>query len=61
MPDLAQRSLADVVGQVSLLDAFAVVLRVLGLVVAELLADRGQLLAQDELALVRLDALLHRF
>ena len=60
LADLAQGRLADVVGQVGLLDAFAVVLGVLGLVVAELLADRRELLAQDELALVLVDALLDR-
>ena len=46
-----QRGLADVVGQVGGLDPGAVVVGALGLALAELLADRGELLAQQELAL----------
>ncbi len=60
LADLAQGRLADVLGEVRLLDPGAVVLGAFGLVVAELLADRGELLAQHELALVLVDALLHR-
>ena len=55
--DLAQRGLADVVGQVGCLDPGAVVVGALGLALAELLADRGELLAQQELALALLHAL----
>ena len=44
-------------GQVGGLDAGAVVVGALGLVLAELLADRGELLAQQELALALLHAL----
>ena len=55
LADLAQRGLADVLGQVGRLDPGAVVLGALGLVLAELLADGVELLAEQELAL----ALLH--
>ena len=55
--DLAQRGLADVLGQVGGLDPGAVVVGALGLALAELLADRGELLAQQELALALLHAL----
>ena len=57
LADLAQRRLADVVGQVGGLDPGAVVVGAVGLALAELLADRGELLAQQELALALLHAL----
>ena len=57
LADLAQRGLADLLGQVGGLDAGAVVVGALGLVLAELLADRGELLAQQELALALVHAL----
>ena len=49
--------LADGVGQVGGLDPGAVVVGALGLALAELLADRGELLAQQVLALGLLHAL----
>ena len=55
LADLAQGGLADVLGQVGFLDPGAVVLGALGLVLAELLADGVELLAEQELAL----ALVH--
>ena len=55
LADLAQRGLADLVGQVGRFDAGAVVVGAIGLVLAELLADGGELLAEQELAL----ALVH--
>ncbi len=55
--DLAQRGLADRLGQVGRLDPGAVVVRAVGLALAELLADGGELLAEQELALVLLQAL----
>ena len=48
---------ADRLGQVGLLDAGAVVVGALRLALAQLLADRGELLAQQELALGLLHAL----
>ena len=57
LADLAKRRLADVVGQIRLLDTGSVVLRSVRLVLAELLADGVQLLAQQELALALLHAL----
>ena len=57
--DLAQQRLADVVGHVRRLDASPVVVDAAGVVLAQLLADRGQLLAQQELALGGLHALPH--
>ena len=57
LADLAQGGLADVLGQVGLLDPGAVVLRAVGLVLAELLADGVELLAEQELALALLHAL----
>ena len=59
LADLAQRGLADLVGQVGRLDAGAVVVGAVRLVLAELLADGGELLAQQELALALLHALAH--
>ena len=55
--DLAQQRLAHGVGHVGGLDPGAVVVGALGLALAELLADRGELLAQQELALALLHAL----
>ena len=52
-----ERRLADRLGQVGGLDAGAVVVGAVGLALAELLADGGELLAQQELALVLLQAL----
>ena len=57
LADLAQRGLADLLGQVGRLDAGAVVVGALGLVLAELLADGGELLAEQELALALVHAL----
>ena len=57
LADLAQRGLADLLGQVGGLDAGAVVVAAVGLVLAEFLADRGELLAQQELALALVHAL----
>ena len=54
--DLTQRRLADLVRQIGRLDARAVVARAVRLVLAQLLADRGELLAQQELPLALLDA-----
>ncbi len=59
LADLAQCRLADLVRQVGLLDPGPVVVRAVRLVLAELLADRGELLAQQELALALLHALAH--
>ena len=56
--DLALGLLANLVGQIRLGDLLAVVLRDRGLVLAQLLADRLQLAAQDVLALLALSALL---
>ena len=50
-------AVADVLGQVGGLDPGAVVVGALGLALAQLLADRGELLAQQELALRLLHAL----
>ena len=58
LADLAQRLLADLLRQVGGLDAGAVVIRPFGLV-AELLADRGELLAQEVLPLGLVDAFAH--
>ena len=55
--DLAQQRLAHGVGHVGGLDPAAVVVGPVGLALAELLADRGELLAQQELALALLHAL----
>ncbi len=58
---LGERGLADVLGQVGALDAGAVVLLLgggLAVQLGQLLADRGQLLAQQELPLLLLHALL---
>ncbi len=49
--DLLEQRRAHVVGHVGGLDPGAVVVGALGLALAELLADRGELLAQQELAL----------
>ncbi len=57
--DLAQQRLAHAVGHVGRLHPGAVVVGAVGLALAELLADRGQLLAQQELALRLLQALAH--
>ena len=57
--DLAQRSLAHLLRQVRVLDARPVVLAAFRLALAELLADRSQLLAQQELALALLYAFTH--
>jgi hypothetical protein len=57
LPDLGQRGLADVLGQVRRLDPGPVVGLAVGVVLAELLADRGELLAQQELALLGLHPL----
>ena len=57
LPDLTHRGLSNLLGQLGLLDPCSVVLRTVGLVLAEFLADRGKLLAQQELAL----RLLHAF
>ena len=51
LADLAQRRLAHLLGQVRRLDAAAEVVGAVRLVLAEFLADRGELLAQQELAL----------
>ena len=50
--DLVERGLQHVLGQVGRLDAGAVVVGALRLAFAQLLADRGELLAQQELALL---------
>ena len=55
--DLPQQRLAYGVGDLGGLDAAAVVVGPLGLALAELLADRGELLTQQELALALLHAL----
>ena len=57
LADLGQRGLAHVLGQVGGLHPGPVVVGAVGLVLAQLLADRGQLLAQQELALGLLHAL----
>ena len=57
--DLAQQRLAHGVGDVGGLDPAAVVVGAVGLALTELLADRGELLAQQELALALLHALAH--
>ena len=57
LADLAQRGLTDVVGHRRGLDPAAVVVRAFGLALAEFLADGGQLLAQQELALALVHAL----
>ena len=57
LADLAQQRLADGVRHVGRLDPRAVVVGALGLALAELLADRVELLAQQELALALLHAL----
>ncbi len=56
LADLAQRGLADLLGQVGRLDAGPVIVRPVGLAFAEFLADRGQLLAQQELLLLLVHA-----
>ena len=55
--DLAQQRLAYGVGDVGGLDAAAVVVGPFGLALSELLADRGELLTQQELPLALLHAL----
>jgi hypothetical protein len=57
--DLLQRSRAHLVRKVCGLDPGAVVVRALGLTFAELLADRGELLSEQELALGLLHPLAH--
>ncbi len=57
LADLAQRGLAHLLGQVGGLDAGPVVIRPVRLALAQFLADRGQLLAQQELLLRLLHAL----
>ena len=52
LADLAEGGLANVVGQRGLFDPRAVVLGAVGLVLAQLLADGVELLAEQELALV---------
>ena len=59
LADLAQRGLADLLGQVGGLDAGPVVVGAVGLALAEFLADGGELLAQQELLLRLLHALAH--
>ena len=59
LADLAERGLAHLLGQLGRLDAGPVVVGALGLVLAELLADRGELLAEQELALALVHALAH--
>ena len=56
LADLAQRGLAHLLGQVGGLDAGPVVVGPVGFALAELLADRGQLLAQQEFLLRLLHA-----
>ena len=51
LADLAQRSLSHLLGQIGGLDAGPVVITSLGLTLAEFLADRGELLTQQELLL----------
>ncbi len=58
-PQLLQRLLGDVLRHVGVLDLRAVLVRHRGVVLAELLADRVHLLAQEVLALLLLRALLH--
>jgi hypothetical protein len=55
--DLLEGGLQNVLGQVGGLDAGAVVVRALRLALAQLLADRRELLAQQELPLLLLHAL----
>ena len=56
--ELLQRLLLDVLGHVGVLDLGAVLLGDRGVVLAQLLADRVHLLAQEVLALLLLGALL---
>ena len=57
--DLAQSRFEDLVGKLGRLHAGAVVVGAVGLTLAELLSDRGKLLAQQELPLALLHALVH--
>ncbi len=57
LADLGERGLEHVLGEVRGLHPGAVVVGALGLTLAQLLADRGELLAQQELALGLLHAL----
>ena len=59
LADLAQRGLAHLLGQVGGLDAGPVVVGTVGFALAQLLADGGQLLAQQELLLRLLHAVPH--
>ena len=59
LADLAQRGLAHLLGQVGGLDAGPVVIGPVGFALAQLLADGGELLAQQELLLRLLHALAH--
>ena len=59
LPTSRSAASRTLLGQVGGLDPGAVVLGALGLVLAELLADRGELLAQQELALPLVHALAH--
>jgi hypothetical protein len=59
LADLAQRPLADRLRQIGRLDAGAVVVRAVRLAVAELLADRLELLAQQVLPVALLDRLAY--
>lgn len=59
LADLAQRGLADLLGQVGGLDAGPVLIGPVRFALAQLLADRGQLLAQQEFLLRLLHALAH--
>ena len=57
--DLAHRRLEDLLGEVGGLDAGPVVIGSVGLALTELLADRGELLAQQKLSLALLHPLVH--
>ena len=57
LADLAQRGLAHLLGQLGGFDAGAVVVGPFGLALAQFLADGGELLAQQELALPLVHAL----
>ena len=61
LPDLAQRGLADLVRQVGRLDTGPVIVGALGFPLAQLLADRVELLAQQELFLLLFHALADVF
>ena len=56
LADLAQRGLADLLGQIGGLDAGPVIIRSVGFALAEFLADGRQLLAQQELLLLLVHA-----